>query len=239
MKYSGLYFIPSPTAQPAESAATASALTSSLETHFHTLARGAPWTLTYRLFRDTAPRADPENPVSYAHSHTHLLTHTALSQSRCYVHVSPPPGTRSASVVAIPFAQADAQAALLRNQMAALWSARHTLSIQNGATYAGGLFAVQIGEVRVLREAQGGGVSSPGVVVCVSTVAGGEEDGVDGQDVDLEFAQATIREFWGKVREGRDLGRAEVREVFMAPEQGREDKDAMVRMWCEVLRLRG
>lgn len=151
-------------------------------------------------------------------------------------------------MAAIPANQSDAQALLLRNQLAALWSPRHTLSVQNGTTYTGGLFTVQIGEVRALREGQGGGVSSPGVVVCISTVAGGEENGaeVDGvlngeEEVDFEFAQATIREFWGKIREGRDLGRAEVREVFMVPQEGgeKEEKDAMVRMWCAVLRLRG
>ncbi|KAJ8108600.1 hypothetical protein OPT61_g8063 [Boeremia exigua] len=136
---------------------------------------------------------------------------------------------------------------LLRHQLAALWSPRHTLSVQNGATYSGGLFTVQIGEVRALREAQGGGTSSPGVVVCISTVVGGDGDdeamvGVqngDGEEVDWEFAQAAIRDFWGRIREGRDLGRAEAREVFMAPKEARMDRDALVRMWCEVLRLRG
>jgi hypothetical protein len=57
----------------------------------------------------------------------------------------------------------------------------------------------------------------------------------------LEFVQATIREFWGKIWEGHDLRKVEVREVLMAPraENKREVEDATVRMWCEVLRLRG
>ena len=125
------------------------------------------------------------------------------------------------------------------------------LSVQNGALYTGGLFTVQIGEVRALREGQGGGVSSPGVVVCISTIVGGESEPVQGdeaatqnggeEEVDFEFVQAMIRELWGKIREGRDLGRAEVREVFMVPKEGgkKEETDAVVRMWCEVLRLRG
>lgn len=130
------------------------------------------------------------------------------------------------------------------------------LSVQNGATYSGGSFTVEIGEVRALREAQGGGFSSPGVVVCVSTIAGGEE-GVDNEDAeekaikglqngdgaetDFEFAQATIRDLWGKIREGQDLGRAEVREVLMTPkaEGRRGSEEATVRMWCDVLKLRG
>ena len=152
-------------------------------------------------------------------------------------------------MTAIPASQSDAQALLVRNQFAALWSPRQTLSVQNGATYTGGLFTVEIGEVRALREAQGGGFSSPGVVVCISTVAGQEDGGAapdsaengDAEHMDLEFVQATIRELWGKIREGHDLRKVEVREVLMAPraENKREVEDATVRMWCEVLRLRG
>ncbi|KAJ4983206.1 hypothetical protein SVAN01_11306 [Stagonosporopsis vannaccii] len=250
MKYSGLYFIPTPSAQPADSSTTASTLISSLETHFHTLTRSAPWTLTYRLFRDTPPRPDPntDNPTSYAHTYQHFLTHTSLS-NRCYIHIAPPASAAkgSGTVAAIPISQSDAQASLLRNQLAALWSPRQTLSVQNGATYEGGLFAVQIGEVRAMREAHGGGMSSPGVVVCISTRLG-EEDDVEasnvvknglGEEFDVDFAQAMIRELWGKIREGHDLGRAEAREVFMAPTVGPAYKDAAVRMWCEALRLRG
>jgi hypothetical protein len=76
-------------------------------------------------------------------------------------------------------------------------------------------------------------------------MTGGVQNGDDGslaeEEVDFEFAQATIREFWGKIKAGRDLGRLEVREVLMLPKEGesREEKDAAVRMWCEVLRLRG
>jgi hypothetical protein len=123
------------------------------------------------------------------------------------------------------------------------------LSVQNGASYTGGLFTIYIGEVRALREGQGGGMSSPGVLVCISTIAGGEDggaqtEGVNGngvEPVDFEFAQATIRELWGKIRSGRDLGRGEVKEVFMAPQADvkTEETGAMVRMWCEILRLRG
>jgi hypothetical protein len=163
-------------------------------------------------------------------------------------------------VTSIPAAQFDARALLLRHQLAALWTPRHTLSVQNGACYAGGLFTIYIGEVRALREGQGGGVSSPGVVVCISTTAGGAEDdeqgdGAGGQNgvepVDYEPAQAAIRNLWGSIRAGRDLGRGEVKEVFMAPSDTRpgevtsekdgntDETNAMVRMWCEVLRLRG
>ncbi len=90
------------------------------------------------------------------------------------------------------------------------------LSVQQGATFTGGLFTVQLGELRAVREgSQNPG--SPGVVVCVSTVAGSERDDDEGvlngvkdeEEVDFEFAQAAIRDFWVKIKEGRDLGRAE------------------------------
>lgn len=98
-------------------------------------------------------------------------------------------------------------------------------------------------------------MSSPGVVVCISTIAGGEQEENEAHNdinsngtepVDFDFAQATIRELWGQIRAGRDLGRGEVKEVFMAPSDAglpadakSEETDAIVRMWCEVLRLRG
>lgn len=251
-----LYFIPTPTAQPADSAATASTLIAALETLFPTLTRAAPWTLTYRLFRDTAPRADPsDTPAPHAHTYQHVLTHTALGPQRAYVYVAPPAtaGSQSEnktpSITSIPASQSDSLAALLRHQLAALWTPRHVLSVANGALYTGGLFTIHIGELRAQREGHGGGASSPGVVVSIATTAGAEEDG--GEDVagqqngtetgDFEAARAAVRELWGTIRAGRELGRGEVREVFMVPGGGsaRDETDAVVRMWCEVLRLRG
>ncbi|KAF1925658.1 uncharacterized protein M421DRAFT_7683 [Didymella exigua CBS 183.55] len=260
MKYSGLYFIPTPTAQPADSSTTAAALVSALETLFPTLSRAAPWSLVYRLFRDTAPRTDPsDTPAQHAHTYQHILTNTALAPQRAYVHVTPPATGADGSqhgtgvVAAIPASQAEARALLLRHQLAALWTPRHTLSVQSGAAYSGGLFTIHIGEVRALREGQGGGVSSPGVVVCIATTAGGdseaghsggekaeaEQNGVEA--VDFEFAQATIRELWGQIRARQEPARAEVKEVFMVPQEGgtSDETNATVRMWCEVLRLRG
>lgn len=149
-------------------------------------------------------------------------------------------------------------ATLLKHQSAALWNARHILSVQQGTAYNGGLCTIQIGELRSTREGpQSGAVQSPGVVVCISTVVGSDvsddsnpntkmENGtameIDGDaTVDFDYAQAVIRDCWAKIKEGRDLGRSEVREVMMAQEdvKGVKEKEAVVRMWCEVLRLRG
>lgn len=132
--------------------------------------------------------------------------------------------------------------------------------MREGTTYSGGLCTIQIGELRATREGpQSGAVLSPGIVVCITTTVGAEdaddnldsgytsmENGaaldVDDQEIDFEYAQTVIRECWSKIKDGRDLGRSEVREVMMTPvataKKGKE-RDAAVRMWCEVLRMRG
>jgi hypothetical protein len=65
---------------------------------------------------------------------------------------------------------------------------------------------------------------------------------MDGEDADFDYAQALIRDCWAKMRQGRDLGRSEVKEFFMAPTltaHREQEREAAVRMWCEALRLRG
>jgi hypothetical protein len=65
---------------------------------------------------------------------------------------------------------------------------------------------------------------------------------VDEEEVDFEYAQTIIRECWSKIKDGRDLGRSEVKEVMMASvatTKKEQEREAAVRMWCDVLRLRG
>lgn len=54
-------------------------------------------------------------------------------------------------------------------------------------------------------------------------------------------AEQELRELWRLIKQGLDFGKAEVREVMMGkePVAGEGEKEAAVRMWCEVLRLRG
>lgn len=150
---------------------------------------------------------------------------------------------------------------MLRNQSSALWTQRHVLAVREGSSYTGGLCTIQIGELRATREGpQSGAASSPGIVLCITVAVGAEaaDDGgadsgytstdngaamqVDEEDVDFEHAQAVIRDCWNTIKEGKDLGRSEVREFMMAPaalaKKGQE-RDEAVRMWCEALRLRG
>lgn len=141
----------------------------------------------------------------------------------------------------------------MRQHMAALWSPRHTLSVQQGATYTGGVCTIHIGELRATREGpQSGMIQSPGVVVCISTSVGGhvsndpaiEESATASEEdkIDFKHAQMVIRECWNTIKDGRDIGRGEIREVMMASNLTAHDereREAAARMWCDVLRLRG
>lgn len=142
--------------------------------------------------------------------------------------------------------------------MAAQWQPRHALRTEQGVTYESGMCAIQVGELRANREGPGSGNTySPGVVICISTDVGsdadvvyqpngtsqngttGEEDG----EVDFEYAQAIIRDCWHKIKGEKEFGgRAEVKEVMMPPKLASSkqlEREVAVRMWCEVLRLRG
>ena len=61
------------------------------------------------------------------------------------------------------------------------------------------------------------------------------------EEVDFEYAQEIIRDCWRQIKDGQDIGKSEIKEVMMDSEyvDDIDEKDAAVRMWCEVLRLRG
>jgi hypothetical protein len=235
---------------------TVNVLVQGIENSYQTAACQAPWTLQYRLFRDTVPTGHAQatdtegKPKAFAHTLQHIIHLSSLDPTRSYTCVQSPAGT--STVTAIPHRQQEALAMLLRHQFSGLWQPRHVLSIPQGSTYAAGLCTVQIGELRATREGpQSGGIQSPGVLVCISTIVGaGESDGPqeslnssteDGDDqFDLEYAQATIRDCWSKIKENRDLGKSEIREVMMVADNLKiQEKEAAVRMWCDGLRLRG
>ncbi|KAF1833534.1 hypothetical protein BDW02DRAFT_569977 [Decorospora gaudefroyi] len=263
MKYSGLYFISNPSTTLDASLSTVTSLIQGLESSFQNATRQPPWSLSYRLFRDTIPPAHHHTPpAAHTHSYQHLLHLSGLAPNRTYVCTQP--ANAPAAIASIPLRQQEAHSSILRHQASALWTPRHTLAVRDGTTYTGGLYTIQIGELRAAREGpQSGAVSSPGVVVCITTEVGacGVEDGVDsgynsldnsmamdvdGQEVeeetDFEFAQTMIRECWGAIKQGRDLGRSEVKETMMASvatTKKEEEREIAVRMWCDTLRMRG
>jgi hypothetical protein len=259
-----LYFVSNPSTNIDASLSTVNTLIQGIETSFQNSTRQAPWSLSYRAFRDTVPLGHQPptgadgKPKPYAHSYQHLLHLSTFASNRTYVCTQPvaQPGT----VTSIPLRQQDAHASILRHQMSALWAPRHMISVRDAASYSGGLCTIQIAELRAIREAAGSGVvSSPGIVVCITTVVGADspEDGLDSgytsvengaamdldeEEPDFDHAQTVIRECWSRIKDGRDLGRSEVREVMMAPvitKKKEQEREAAVRMWCDALRMRG
>ncbi|KAL7776474.1 hypothetical protein CFE70_006890 [Pyrenophora teres f. teres 0-1] len=222
MKYSGLYFISNPSATIDASLSTVNTLIQGIESSFQSATRQTPWSLSYRAFRDTVPpgyqhpNGADGKPKPYAYSYQHLLHLSNLDSNRTYIYAQPV--AQSGTVVSIPLRQQDSHASVLKFQLSALWTSRHTFSVREGTTYS---------------------VLSPGIVVCITTTVGAEDtddsldsghasledeaamhiddDDDDDQEIDFEYAQTVIRECWSKIKDGRDLGRSEVREVMMAP----------------------
>jgi hypothetical protein len=143
-----------------------------------------------------------------------------------------------------------------------MWAFRHSLTIPHGITYTCGQYTLHIGEIRMARSgpSASSNLMSPGVVVCITAVSGakngdinegeGGEDlgyvsmdglGADEDTVDLEERQSEVRAVWTLIKSGIEFGKAEVKEVMMGQQGVKDDaeKEAIVRMWCDVLRLRG
>jgi hypothetical protein len=251
-----LYYVNNPSTNLDASLNMVTTLVQGIENSYQTATRQAPWSLQYRLFRDAipprhVPATDAEGkPIPFAHTLQHHLHVSSLEPNRTYICIQPPSGANTTS--AIPFQQQEAHASLLRHQFSALWSPRHVLSLQQGTSYSAGLCTVQVGELRWTKEGpQSAGIQSPGVLICISTIVGADES-EDAQEskntvlndaeepADTEYAQALIRDCWSQIKSNRDLGKSEVREVMMAPDSSNSrEKEMAVRMWCEVLRLRG
>jgi hypothetical protein len=222
-----------------------------IENSSQTTTRQGPWALQYRSFRDAIPPGNASDVDAegkqkpFAHTLQHLLHLSSLDPNRTYIYIQPPAGTSTVS--AIPLRQQEAHAQLLRHQFSALWQPRHILSIPQGTSYNTGLCTVHLGELRWTREGpQSGGVQSPGVLICISTNIGTDDpDDLPNTEnaeraLDFDFAQAMIRDCWNKIKDNRDLGKSEIKEIMMAREDLRnQEKQAAVRMWCEALRVRG
>ncbi|ORY10465.1 hypothetical protein BCR34DRAFT_615163 [Clohesyomyces aquaticus] len=97
MKYSGLWFVPSPPNTNDGSTRAYNALITSIESRFPSAARLSPWSLTHRLLRSTPP--PQSTPTAPPPSYHHILQFTLLSQSRtyCYIQPVPPPTSTSTS----------------------------------------------------------------------------------------------------------------------------------------------
>ncbi|KAF2187278.1 hypothetical protein K469DRAFT_685808 [Zopfia rhizophila CBS 207.26] len=165
------------------------------------------------------------------------------------VKVQPSP---AGALIAIPSSQTESHLSLLINQFSPLWAYRQTLSIPNGIAYSIGEFTIFLGDLRLSRSgtASSSNTTSPGTVVCISTsVADGEEEMnedsasvvADPDDLAQEVDQTakTVRDFWDSIKKGIEFGKVEMKEVMMDKLAFKDEGEGIVRMWCEVLRLRG
>lgn len=170
-------------------------------------------------------------------------------------------------IISVPSEQFESLYSLVLNQWTQLWTPQRALEIPPnfpGFTYTVPNFTIHIGGLRAKRSGpQAGGSLSPGVLVCITTVAGALDDDddddednnnhIDGfgkadvsaameEELDFSFVQAQIRQIWKMMTEGIELGRSEIREVMQAAQGSGGDrekvKEAAVRMWCEAMKLR-
>ncbi|KAL5383680.1 hypothetical protein DPSP01_005785 [Paraphaeosphaeria sporulosa] len=254
MKYHGVYYIPNQGAQLSASLDYVKAIVAGIESSFPRADKAGTWALTHRMLRDNPPYSETTQP-DYPHAYQHLLHVSTVTPDRAYNLIQHPPKagqdgsvstTPQIAIASFPMAQGDAHATFLANQMPLLWTPPRMLDVVNGKTFQAGDFLIYVGELRSRRQAQTSNHTSPAVVVCVSTHAGGpdNDDGTsspptDDGAIDFEYAQASIRELWNTIKKDITFGRAEVREHMQPTEDfGRgeeQNREAVVRMWCEAL----
>ncbi|PSN73849.1 hypothetical protein BS50DRAFT_566780 [Corynespora cassiicola Philippines] len=218
---------------------------------------------------DDGPSTEPPPPPPTSYQHLLHVSYLSQQRTWCYIHTPPPeqpsnhgPANPDA-IISIPQPQIESHFQLLVNTWAPLWQFRSILNIPQGHTFSAGQFTIRFGDIRSARQGtQAAIIPSPGVVVCITTTIGapendgsshnvGRDDSLNGgeaaQDEELDFEEArdVIRALWRSLKTGRDFGKSEPREVFMGKDgfegKGNLEKqyEAHVRMWCEIMRMRG
>ena len=129
-----------------------------------------------------------------------------------------------ATVVSIPSGlQSEDFIQLMTIKFSLLWTPRQVLFISNGQCFKIGDFQIRFGELRHGHgQGQGGMQHVRGVAVEIEWMESGEED--------WEIVERTIGGFW----EALDVQGAKLLIRIAGVEEG----DAVVRQWCEVLKLR-
>lgn len=154
-------------------------------------------------------------------------------------------------MICIPASQMNSHTSMITTVWGQLWSQQRTIEVVQGTVYRIREFTIHIGELQAKRQSlQQSNISFPGVVVCISAPAGLAEDVTPKSSAqpalipaDLEDLQSNLRNLWKHMTKGVEMGKGEVREfpqTYQDPvgQEGLE-QEAAVRMWCEVLRIRG
>jgi TATA-binding related factor (TRF) of subunit 20 of Mediator complex len=186
-----------------------------------------PWTLEHRLFRETTYGSDPQKQSSPG-----LLQLLTLSyrSGHSYLGITKPSAVGSgvsdsalgpATIISVPSSPAaDEFVQLIASRFGALWTRRQVLQVTNGQSYEVENFTVRFGEVREMKQGQGGVQHIRGTVVEVKWI------GKEAKSSKTE----SIRRFW------RDLNIAGAKEYIadVDSDQGLGD----VQRWLSAMRLR-
>ncbi|KAF2751145.1 hypothetical protein M011DRAFT_102610 [Sporormia fimetaria CBS 119925] len=249
MHHSSIFFVPTPTGNPDATAKTLATLTESLTSHPAAYPQDTPLTLHYRLLRSTP--TDPPKPPETLPQH-HLLSLSSISPEKTFCHVQKPTSesnNTSPTIIAIPVSSLDSHASFLTGPMGALWTPGHSIKA-TGETYILGETTIQLAALTQQRgdASHGAQTLSPGVVVCI----GMQNEDVDPEDIIGDEAsmkreladggKAQIRALWDQFfSECAGVNKNEVKEVNIGIEGMSEKttRNALIKMWCEVLKLRG
>ncbi|KAL8837542.1 MAG: hypothetical protein Q9176_005598 [Flavoplaca citrina] len=189
------------------------------------------WSLRHRLFRSTpVPRSADKDVPAIPARHLQILS-LPDHPNDSFVVITQASGPASsttvpaADIISLPAGQStDDFTQLLVSRLGLLWQQRQSSAVIDGLAYEVGDFRVKVGE---LRQGVGGAQLVRGVVVEVThrVKDGGEEDRGETQDM--------ITAFWD------ELGVNGAREYKDDGEKTVEDGFEIVRLWSELLMLKG
>ncbi|KAF2686346.1 hypothetical protein K458DRAFT_441892 [Lentithecium fluviatile CBS 122367] len=133
-----------------------------------------------------------------------------------------------------------------------LWTPQRTLEVPYGIVYKIRDTTIHIGELHSKRQGpQSANVLYPGVVVCITRTCGTSDDDLGLKQSsderlapdDIADVQKDIHQLWKDVSAGVDFGKGETREFMQIVQdfEGSKEKEreAVVQMWAEALRMRG
>jgi len=189
------------------------------------------WVLDHRLLRSAAASTNDKSPPRFQH-----ILSLGHRPGKLYVAVNPAqPAQKDVgskdTVITIRPQQGDAFFNLLKERFGALWTFRSRLSILNGVEYNVGEFKIRLGE---LRQISGQQQTVRAVICCIET-SSMADGGDNGPGSNGSATRAALSDLWAAI------GFANIKEAFgtypidSTTEEGFDE----VRLWCDVLRLRG
>jgi hypothetical protein len=205
-----------------------------------------PWGLEHRLLRaaDAPTTSDSKTQPRYLEILT--LLHRP---GKAFVAIDGPSAVEKPngagekavkigdSVIAIPAQQRDEFYRMIVNKMAALWTPRMMLGIQNGMAYDIGEYIVRMGELKQVTAQN----TTRALIVCIQSNAGpGQEtkltqrpDADTGakEEQEWQLRKEEVQKFW------KTFGIEGAREAYYVSKLG-DDEFEEIRLWCDVLRLR-